>query len=235
MTDAHSSTVDMPPAQKYQTLHAKLTERFRIVTVTVSVRDTTVALQRPRNAEELITPEDFEHDERLPYWAELWPSSSVLAARLAAPSRPGARLLELGCGLGLVTSVALAAGWDVVATDYYSDALQFTMLNALATTGRAPTTRLVDWRSMPAPDVLGAFDMVVAADVLYERPYPALIAGALAGTLAPDGGGLIVDPGRVHAPAFPLACEAVGLETSAEHEGGTTIYRVVRSSLASPV
>jgi ETFB lysine methyltransferase len=235
MTDAHSSTVDMPPVQKYQALHAKLARRFRIVTETVSIRDSRVVLQRPRSAEELITPKDFEHDERLPYWAELWPSATVLAARLAAPSHPGARLLELGCGLGLVTSVALANGWDVVATDYYADALQFTTLNALATTGRAPHTRLIDWRSMPSPDILGAFDAVVAADVLYERPYPALIAAALAGTLAPAGVGLIVDPGRVHAPAFPAACEALGLTTSAERDGGMTLFHVARSSLASPV
>lgn len=234
MTDAHSSTVDMPPAQKYHALHQKLARRFRLITQTVAIGDTTVVLRRPRSAEELISPKDFEHDERLPYWAELWPSASVLAAHIPTPNRRGARLLELGCGVGLVTTIAFVAGWDVVATDYYADALQFTTLNALAATGRAPRTHLVDWRAMPAPDVLGLFDAVVAADVLYEPPYPALIAGALASTLAPTGMGLIVDPGRVHAPGFIHACEARGLSASAEREGGMTIYHVTRSSLASP-
>jgi ETFB lysine methyltransferase len=232
-TDAHSSTVDMPPVQKYQIVRRALARRFHIVRETVAVGATSIVLRRPRSAEELISPTDFEHDERLPYWAELWPSAPVLAAHVPAPGRAGARLLELGCGLGLVTSVALAAGWDVVATDYYEDALRFTELNALATTGRAPTTRLVDWRDMPAPDVLGLFDAVVAADVLYERPYSALIASALARTLAPTGVGLIVDPGRVHAPAFPPECEAHGLTTSSEQIGGMKLYHVVTRKLVS--
>lgn len=231
MTDAHSSTADQPPAQVYQTLFRALARRFHVVTESVSIREMRIELRRPRSAEELISPKDFEHDERLPYWAELWPSALVLAAHVPAPPRPGARLLELGCGLGLVTSVALSAGWDVVATDYYEDALRFTELNALAIAGRAPTVHLADWRAMPA---LGVFDAVVAADVLYERPYSALIASVLAGTLAPHGVGLIVDPGRVHAPAFTPACDAHGLVVSAEREGGMTLYHVARSSLASP-
>jgi len=38
----------------------------------------------------------------------------------------GKRALELGCGLGLVTNRrALRAGYDVLATDYYEDALLF--------------------------------------------------------------------------------------------------------------
>jgi ETFB lysine methyltransferase len=232
-TDAHSSTVDMPPVQKYHALRRVLARRFALVTETVSIGDASVVLSRPRSADELISPEDFEHDERLPYWAELWPSSPVLAARLPAP-RAARRLLELGCGLGLVTALALSVGWDVVATDYYEDALRFTELNALAIANRPAKTLMLDWRSLPSRDTLGTFDAVVAADVLYERQYPALIAHVLGHTLAPDGAGLIVDPGRVYAPGFPEACEAEGLATSLERQGGMTLYRVSRSSLAGP-
>jgi ETFB lysine methyltransferase len=227
-TDAHSSTVEMSPVQKYQVLRRRLGRRFAVVTVSVAVGDTTVAVRKPRSADELISPEDFEHDERLPYWAELWPSALVLANHLPLPQ---GRLLELGCGVGLVTAVALSTGWDVLATDYYADALLFAELNALAIARRAPKTRLVDWRSMPD---LGTFDAVVGADVLYERPYSALIAGALARTLAPKGLGIIVDPGRVHAPGFVRACENEGLAVAAEKEGKMTIYRVSRSSLRGP-
>jgi predicted nicotinamide N-methyase len=218
----------MSPVQKYQVLRRQLARRFNVVTETVAIGDTTVEIHRPRSADELISPKDFEHDERLPYWAELWPSAPVLATHL--PPAHG-RLLELGCGLGLVTGVALSAGWDVVATDYYDDALLFTELNALAISRRSPVTRLVDWRVLPD---LGTFDAVVAADVLYERPYAALIAGVLAQTLAPKGQGVIVDPGRVHAPAFTPACEAEGLVVSAEKQGGMTIYHLSRSSLPGP-
>lgn len=228
MTYAYPSTVDMSPVQQYQALRRQLARRFVIVEETVAIGDTSVQIERPRSADELIRPEDFERDERLPYWAELWPSSLVLAGSL--PLAQG-RLLELGCGLGLVTAVALSAGWDVVATDYYDDALLFTQLNALAIARVAPETRLADWRDMPD---LGAFDAVVAADVLYERPYSALIASALGRTLARDGVGIIIDPGRVHAPAFTPACEAEGLTVTPEPRGSLTIYRVSRSSRQSP-
>jgi len=220
----------MPPVQKYPALRRQLARRFAIVAETVAIGDTTVEILKPRSADDLISPKDFEHDERLPYWAELWPSSHVLA-RLISPAR--GRLLELGCGVGLVTAVALSAGWDVLATDYYEDALLFTELNALAIARRVPDTRLVDWRGLAD---LGRFEAVVAADVLYERPYPALIASAITRTLAPNGVATIVDPGRVHAPAFTPACEAEGFSVSAEQQGGMTIYRVSRSrsSLAGP-
>jgi SAM-dependent methyltransferase len=231
-TDAHSSTVDMPPVQKYQVLRRQLARRFTIVAETVAIGDNSVRLLRPRSADELISPKDFEHDERLPYWAELWPSAPLLAARLPTLPAPRARLLELGCGVGLVAAVALRAGWDVLATDYYADALQFTELNSLGVAGRLPETRLIDLREMP--DTLGQFDAVVGADVLYERAYSALIASAITRTLAPDGVAVIVDPGRVHAPAFTPACEAEGLAVSPEKHGGMTIYRVSRSSLLGP-
>jgi predicted nicotinamide N-methyase len=229
MTDAYPSTVDMSPVQQYRKLRRQLGRRFKIVSVSVAIGDTDVVCERPRSAEELISEKDFEHDERLPYWAELWPSALVLASSL--PSPPG-RLLELGCGVGLVSSVALRAGWNVVATDYYEDALLFTQLNALAIARAVPETRLVDWRAMP--DTLGQFEAVVAADVLYEQAYPPLIASAIARTLAPNGVALIVDPGRVHAPAFTPACEAEGLAVVAEQRGTMTIYRVSRSSLQGP-
>ena len=225
----------MSPVQQYQALRRQLARRFAIVEETVEIGDTTVTVVRPRSADELISPSDFEHDERLPYWAELWPSAPILAGclpRLPRLSPAGGRLLELGCGVGLVSAVALAAGWDVVATDYYADALLFTELNALAIARRSPSTRLVDWRAMPDP--FGVFDAVVAADVLYERAHSALIASAITRTLTDEGVAVIVDPGRVHAPAFTPACEAEGLAVTAEKKGAMTIYRVSRSSLQSP-
>jgi 2-polyprenyl-3-methyl-5-hydroxy-6-metoxy-1,4-benzoquinol methylase len=119
----------------------------------------------------------------------------------------------------------------VVATDYYEDALLFVQLNALATAGVRPETHLVDWRHWP--DTLGQYDAIVGADVLYERTYPPLIASVIARSLAPDGVAVIVDPNRVHAPAFTPSCEAEGLTVSAEQHGKMTTYRVSRSSRSS--
>src|SRR5262249_23673214 len=147
-------------------LESSLERRFRVAETRVDIGDRAFAIRHPANAEELISEEDFERDERLPYWADIWPSARVLAARLLEQNGAGRPLIELGCGAGLVSSAAAVAGFDVVATDYYDDALRFTRLNAHRNSGSDITTRLLDWRAMPSD--LARFDVVVASDVLYE-------------------------------------------------------------------
>src|SRR5687768_17269428 len=63
---------------------ANLHRRFRVASVTVQLDDQVVELLRPENSDALITEEDYVRDERLPYWADLWPSSFGLARHLAA-------------------------------------------------------------------------------------------------------------------------------------------------------
>jgi predicted nicotinamide N-methyase len=182
------------------TLESALRRRFRVAESAIAVGDREVDLLHPASADDLISEEDYIRDERLPYWAEPWPSGLVLARAIAARQGRGRRLLELGCGAGLVAVAASMAGFEVTATDYYDDALGFAWLNVWRTTQRPIDTRMVDWRALP--DDLRAFDVVIASDVLYEKPYAALVAAAIAGTLAPRGVAVVADPGRVAAPAF---------------------------------
>jgi predicted nicotinamide N-methyase len=188
-------------------LHA-LEQRFALATVNVPLADGMATLETPRSADELINETDFERDERLPYWADVWPSSTALASVVARLDGTGRRALELGCGVGLVTVGALRAGFEVLATDYYEDALLFARRNGLANTGREPATRLVDWRLFPSD--LGRFDLVLASDVLYEREYATLVASAIVTSLAPGGVALVADPGRVALLSFVTACEQSG-------------------------
>ena len=83
-------------------------------------------LLRPRDAEALLDEHAFEHEEFLPYWAELWPSSLALANALSRRALRGARTLELGCGLGLPSIAAAIAGGRVLATDWSSAAVEMT-------------------------------------------------------------------------------------------------------------
>ena len=96
---------------------------------------------RPRDAEALLDERAFEHEEFLPYWAELWPSGVALARRVAARALKGARVLELGCGLGLPSLAAALAGGRVLATDWSPR-----RSSCCATTPSA-TTRTWSWRS----------------------------------------------------------------------------------------
>jgi ETFB lysine methyltransferase len=170
----------------------------------------TFALFKPANADHLISEADYVMDERLPYWADLWPSARVLAGALLTMPGAGRTLLEMGCGLGLDTTAAMAAGFEVTATDYYEDAIHMARSNAARNLGREPRVRLVNWRTWP--EDLGTFDVVIAADVLYEKEYATLVGSCLARALAPRGEAVVADPGRLALPAFLEHLPDVGLE-----------------------
>lgn len=188
------------PSAEMQALRDDLARRFRTTESAVRIADRSLCLLHPESAEELINEADFEQDERLPYWADIWPSARVLASHVAGLDGRGLTLLELGCGAGLVATAAALAGFDVCATDYYDDALRFTAVNVAAHVGLPPRTRLVDWRQLPTD--LGRFEYVVGSDVLYERPYGKLVARAIDITLKRGGEAIIADPGRIAAEEF---------------------------------
>lgn len=183
---------------------------FTLAEQTVDVAGRTITLIKPENADHLITEADYVMDERLPYWADLWPSARVLASTVARETGAGRRLLEMGCGLGLATVGAMMGGFDVTATDYYEDALHVTRGNAARNLGVEPAVRMVNWREWPAD--LGLFDVVMAADVLYEKEYALLVGECIARSLAPDGVALVADPGRLALPLFRDNLVHVGLE-----------------------
>jgi predicted nicotinamide N-methyase len=192
----------------WETLEEELRCRFQVIDETITIAGDAYRMLHPKSADDLINEDDFDIDERLPYWAEIWPSGRVLASRVAGLSGRG-RFLELGCGAGIVSAVAARRGFEVLASDYYDEAVAFTRLNAHRNDLPAITGRTVDWRRWP--DELGRFDVVVAADVVYEKPYPSLVADVFQRTLAPAGVGYMADPGRPGIKAFVEECRNRGL------------------------
>jgi predicted nicotinamide N-methyase len=226
------------PALANGSLARSLRRRFRTAVSVVETAAGAFTLLHPANADDLLSEADFVRDERLPYWADIWPSSTVLAGVVGTLDGRGQRMMELGCGLGLVASAAARAGFDVTATDYYEDALLFARLNAWEATRREITAEHVDWRSFPA--TLGRYDLVVASDVLYEKPYADLVSNDFAQSLAPAGRGLVADPGRIAVDAFLAACTARGLDvvrtaqhpwTSGEIRQTVDIYEIRRQAV----
>lgn len=174
-------------------------------TVRVGGRD--LELLRPRDPEALIDEGAFADDEFLPYWAELWPSAHALTEVLAARDLRGARVLELGCGLGVPSLAAAAAGADVTATDWAGDAVALLAANARRNGLRL---RAEVWRWTDPPERLGPpWPLVIGSDLLYETRNGPWLAAALDSLVAGGGEALLADPGRSTAAAFLSGWEEI--------------------------
>jgi predicted nicotinamide N-methyase len=169
-----------------------------VVEEVVALDGRDLRLLRPRDAEALLDEHAFEHEEFLPYWAELWPSSLALARTVAGRALRGARTLELGCGLGLPSIAAALAGGRVLATDWSPAAVAMTRANAERNDARLEAL-VCSWTE-PGPLVERApWDLVLASDVLYE----ARNADALLPLLPRLGREVwLADPGRPPAARF---------------------------------
>ncbi len=167
-----------------------------------------LSLLRPHDVESLLDDEAFADDELIPYWAELWPSGLALAEHLATLDLAGCRIVELGCGLGLPSLAASLGGADVVATDWSEDAIVRLEHNA-ARNGTGLRTLQVAWGEPGALFPLPPFDLVLAADVLYEARNVEPLRALLATLAAPA---LVADPGRRHADTFLTGAAADGWE-----------------------
>ena len=185
-----------------------------------------VDLLRPRDSDALVQEIAFEHEEYLPYWADLWPSSLALARDVARRSLRGVPALELGCGLGLVSIAAARAGARVLATDWSPDAVAFTRANALRNDVRLEAQR-VDWAAPGALVARAPWDLVLASDVLYERQTVDLLLALLPRLVAPGGQVWVADPGRVPAEGFLSGAEEAWERRTSE-EGAHPTVRVHR-------
>jgi len=170
--------------------------------VEAEVLGRTWRLSRPADLESLwaaMGEGDLGSDERLPYWVELWPAAVLLARHVAGNSGAlaGRVCLDAGCGLGLPALVAAAAGARVIAFDYEPEALVYARKNAalnLAPGTPPPLFTVMDWR---APAVApGCADVILGADILYERRFFEPVAAFLDYALAPGGKVWIADPER---------------------------------------
>jgi len=202
-----------------------------LVEESVALRGAALQVLRPRDAEALLDERAFEHEEYLPYWAELWPSGVALARRVTARALKGARVLELGCGLGLPSLAAALAGGRVLATDWSPQAIELLRDNA-ERNGVELELEVADWARPEALIERAPWDLVLGADLLYERRNVAPLLDLVPKLLASDSGDeasgrgrgelWLADPGRAPAEEF-----LAGFERLAEDaDGRVTVYRL---------
>ncbi len=186
-----------------------------IETIPIPGTSTRVEVARPADTDRLLDQIAADPEQNLPYWAEIWPSGIALAAAIARhPDRiQGRRVLELGSGSGITAAIAVACSGAVTVTDYAPEALLLTSLTCLQHCGREPDRALrLNWRD-DLPNSLGAegpFDVVLGADLLYERRDIEPLLAVVNRLVAPDGALWLAEPGRTPARDFVRALSASG-------------------------
>ncbi len=143
----------------------------------------------------------YQKDERIPYWADLWPSSIALSEYLSenACLVKGIQVIEIGCGLALAGIVAAKLGGHVILTDYLPEALEFAEYNWKLNFTSKANIQLLDWRN---PGKINPADVLIASDVAYEsRSFNPLLK-ALKVLVKKDGLILISEPNRKFAKEF---------------------------------
>ncbi len=129
-----------------------------------------------------IPQDELSHDEMLAvmnypaYWAFCWASGQVLAQFILEQPEwvTGKRVLDFGCGSGVVAIAAAKAGAEsVVACDIDEDAVLATQANAEH--NQVDIEIYEDFYQVPGinSDTLHseslAFDIIIVADVLYDK------------------------------------------------------------------
>lgn len=196
-----------------------------------------IMLWRPDNPEQMVldvSETEFGTEEKIPYWAILWPSAIALAEFIAnSGDLEGKSMLELGAGLALPSLVAAKSGANVLTTDWYLESLIFADANAAANRIQL-NTKLLDWTNPPA-DL--KFDLIIGADILYEARSHEPVISLLEKMLAPNGIALISDPNRPRNHDFQRLANERGWQSKAfpvdiDWEGSTqptTVWEIKRS------
>jgi predicted nicotinamide N-methyase len=169
-----------------------------LVSQSIKLPSGELSLLQPRESADLPDAGAVEWAPLAPYWSVLWRSGVALARELDGMELRGRRVVELGCGLAVPSLAAARAGAEVLATDACPEALALVARNARGNGVRVETAA-VEWAEPGQLVARGPFDVVLAADVLYERAGVASLLSLLP-RLAPEA--WLADPGRPAADAF---------------------------------
>jgi predicted nicotinamide N-methyase len=182
--------------RRYQTVETEITIASSHLRFT-RIADPDVVLDEVAQAEEdraQVGTSEAPQPLHLPYWAELWDSAIGICQYIS--SRSGEftdrSTLDLGCGMGLAGCFAAQIGARVCLADIVPDALLFARLNSLPCASSCRIRR-IDWRT----DTLDErFDVILGADILYERSQWEFLEPFWRLHLSPTGRILLGEPGR---------------------------------------
>jgi predicted nicotinamide N-methyase len=195
----------------------RIESRYRVVTETVSVGAITFPFTRIAEPDRVLTksPPRKTDSKRSTASARRRLPSPALLGRVVG-QRAGLSLvlerhaidwtpestdvLDLGCGMGLSgTSAAALGARSILFADLEAPALLFARLNSLPSAPRVRARR-TDWRR---DNLRQRFDLILGADILYERKQWDHLEPFWRAHLAPGGSILLGEPGRPTGDLFP--------------------------------
>ena len=183
-----------------------------VVEETFLLAGRTVRILRPRDGDAILDEllaEDDPDEDRLPFWSQVWPSGVALARAVAGQPLTGRRVADLGCGLGLAGVAAALAGASVLAVDRSPEATTFTAINA----ARNGVTLQTAACAFDQPERVlreAPWDLVLAADVLYEQRNVPVLVWLLPRLVGATGEVWLADPGRPMLARFLAGIDAIG-------------------------
>jgi predicted nicotinamide N-methyase len=153
-----------------------------------------------------------------PLFGVLWPSGHALAELMLDYPIEGARILEVGCGIGLASLVLNHRDADITATDHHPEAGAFLEANVALNGGEAIPFVRTGW--VEPNSGLGEFDLIIGSDLIYETGQVAMLSSFVDQHAKEHCTVLLVDPGRGQSARFDKAMVALGYETSRSQPQG---------------
>jgi predicted nicotinamide N-methyase len=189
--------------------------RFPVKAFDVRVADRSFAMVGPADPDAMLDDpqleEAFNRDGYMPYWADLWPASRMLADFLLREPPPGDDVvIELGCGLGLAGIALAATGRRVHLTDYEPNCPGFALSNARRNGLTGVQAFLLDFRRPPPRQ----YELAIGSDILYENRLRELVPEFLCRLLRPGGRAVLADPDRPATLAMLRANRLPGLSAA---------------------
>lgn len=191
-------TLPLPPT---------LAHRFPLETLTLTIGDRPWQITCVTDQDALL--DGVNEVEHVPYGFLLWESAVALADWLAHHPDLVAnqRILELGAGVGLAGLIAHHLNGEVWQTDHRADLLELAAHNARQNELAPPQQFLADWRNW---DHQPQYDLILGADILYERAMHRHLATIFRHNLAGHGRLVLTDPSRPQALELIAALEVDG-------------------------
>lgn len=208
---------------------------YETITESLNILGIELSLLKIVNVDDLyanLVSKGEEHedvkDERIPYWADLWPSALALGEHLVKTKGIALNdtVHEMGCGMGLPGIIAGKLGGKVLFTDYLDEALDFTKQNWKLNCTTEAAFEKMDWRN---PEASLKADILLASDVAYERRAFDFLPHAFKTLIKPGGKIIVSEPNRLYAQEFFDSMPYRGFEMK------KFTYRVLRNEVSSSI